>query len=670
MCGKSIPLFSLLVALSVGLSVTHGQVGYLTEEFLGDAHGDSFDLAYSSVTFTPTSDRTSYVYSLQSIKHLPTDPALGTDLGLGDDDYVEVGFSDQVRVRIFNRSFSSVYVGSNGYVTFTQGDRDSSQTLEEHFEILRISGLYCDLNPPHTRSVTAQYCINRMAITWQEVPEYSHTATNTFQIEMFFDGRIRLSWLEINADECIVGLSNGGGLPGDFEETDFIDSSDVLLQATEPSPAHGAMHFDTWATLAWRPGDTAVSHDVYVGGSYSSVYNGTSGTFRGNQVSSTVILGFPGFPYPDGLVPGTTYYWRIDEVEADATTHRGSVWNFSVEEYVSVPILDEERTLDYDTELVLPTPADLTAGGFASELALRFRGDPSGAAHPIYVTIEDSTGAVATVIHPDPAAAQIADWVVWRIELTEFAGVDPTKAREVRISAGYGEPGGGPGELKINLCKSDPGAQYALLNIFVLDPDGKAIEGAKVSANKVTNNVEDKHNAIPPTRPDHTDRYGHCKAEPHMFYTYNITVTVQGNVMYDKNHLIEVNPMNLEITLTPDGGVQGGLINDDCGDAIHLSGNVRDHQFDTTSATFDGHGHCAIAPNIWYVYTATQSGGLTVSLCGSSYDTTLAVYNGSDCPPKLEDMIRCNDDFDFCGKQSQVTFFASAGREYLIEIGG
>ena len=43
------------------------------------------------------------------------------------------------------------------------------------------------------------------------------------------------------------------------------------------------------------------------------------------------IAGFVGYPFPDGLVPGTTYYWRIDEVEADGVTkHKGDVWSFLV----------------------------------------------------------------------------------------------------------------------------------------------------------------------------------------------------------------------------------------------------------------------------------------------------------------------------------------------------
>ena len=222
MCGKMTPLLSFLLALSVGLPATYGQTGHLTEEFLGD--GDWFDLAYASVTFTPISGGTSYACSLESITHLPTNPALGTNLPLGDDDWIEVEFVDPpVSLRIFNRSFSTIFVGSNGYVTFTRPDTDPSQTLDEHFEILRISGLYCDLAPHHGGSVKAQYCANCVAVTWQGVPEYENTAPNTFQIVMFFDGRIQLSWLEIGARECIVGLSNGGGLSRYFRETDFTD---------------------------------------------------------------------------------------------------------------------------------------------------------------------------------------------------------------------------------------------------------------------------------------------------------------------------------------------------------------------------------------------------------------------------------------------------------------
>lgn len=96
--------------------------------------------------------------------------------------------------------------------------------------------------------------------------------------------------------------------------------------------------------------------------------------------------------------------------------------------------------------------------------------------------------------------------------------------------------------------------------------------------------------------------------------------------------------------------------------------NASDKSFDTQGATFDGPGYCMDGPNIWYCYTASYSGNVTVSLCGSSYDTKLAIYYGCGCYPSINEMIECND--DACGFDSEITFTATAGNHYLIEIGG
>jgi len=109
------------------------------------------------------------------------------------------------------------------------------------------------------------------------------------------------------------------------------------------------------------------------------------------------------------------------------------------------------------------------------------------------------------------------------------------------------------------------------------------------------------------------------------------------------------------------------LNNNDCQNAKAI-GNVTGLTFDTSNATFDGPGHCMTSPNIWYIYTATCTGESTVSLCGSGYDTKLAVYNGGGCNPSQSRLIECND--DSCGWQSEVTFDATAGQQYLIEVGG
>jgi len=101
------------------------------------------------------------------------------------------------------------------------------------------------------------------------------------------------------------------------------------LIAHNPSPADGAIHPDSWAALTWTAGSSATSHDVYFGENFDDVDAGTGGTFQGNQAATYFVVGLPGFPYPGGLVLGTTYYWRIDEVNP-AKTYRGDVWSFTV----------------------------------------------------------------------------------------------------------------------------------------------------------------------------------------------------------------------------------------------------------------------------------------------------------------------------------------------------
>jgi len=109
--------------------------------------------------------------------------------------------------------------------------------------------------------------------------------------------------------------------------------------------------------------------------------------------------------------------------------------------------------------------------------------------------------------------------------------------------------------------------------------------------------------------------------------------------------------------------------NDNCAAATPV-GNVTNLHFNTMQATFDGPGICTYVDgaNIWYRYTATETGCVTVSLCGSLYDTKLAVYYGASCPVTQARLIECND--DYCDRQSQVSFQAIAGTQYLIEIGG
>ncbi len=125
--------------------------------------------------------------------------------------------------------------------------------------------------------------------------------------------------------------------------------------ASGPSPKDGSMILDTWVNLSWRSGEFAVSHDMYMGDNYDDVNDGAEGTFLGNQAGTFIVAGFPGFAYPDGLVPGTTYYWRIDEVNDTEPNSpwKGKVWSFSIAPktaYEPDPV-DGAELVDPDVEL-------------------------------------------------------------------------------------------------------------------------------------------------------------------------------------------------------------------------------------------------------------------------------------------------------------------------------
>jgi len=116
-----------------------------------------------------------------------------------------------------------------------------------------------------------------------------------------FDGiidEVRISDIVRTQDEIRASMLGSAGYP----------------PARGPKPEDGSLHESTWANLSWKAGDFALSHDVYFGDNFDDVNDGVEGVFQGNQAATFIVVGFPGFPYPDGLIPGTTYYWRIDEV--------------------------------------------------------------------------------------------------------------------------------------------------------------------------------------------------------------------------------------------------------------------------------------------------------------------------------------------------------------------
>ena len=217
-----------------------------------------------------------------------------------------------------------------------------------------------------------------------------------------------------------------GFAPGDFwmddiklYEGDYVESEFSSVKARNPNPEDGTRLQQTWASLSWTPGKAATSHDVYFGENYDVVLAGTGETFRGNQSSLYFVVGFPGFPFPEGLVYGTTYYWRIDEVNDlhPDSPWVGDVWSFLVP----------------SKSAYNPIPAD-GAKFIESDIKLGWTSGFNTILHYVYLgenfdDVEAGTGGtsqgVAGLPSFSPGALEPGKTYYWRID--EFDGSETYK---------------------------------------------------------------------------------------------------------------------------------------------------------------------------------------------------------------------------------------------------
>jgi hypothetical protein len=87
-----------------------------------------------------------------------------------------------------------------------------------------------------------------------------------------------------------------------------------------PKPADGAQGV-TMPLLQWTPGDKAQFEDVYVGTSPDLTEADRSAFHQPAALKMTY--------YAKGLVPGTTYYWRVDDIDGAGNVYKGNVWKFT-----------------------------------------------------------------------------------------------------------------------------------------------------------------------------------------------------------------------------------------------------------------------------------------------------------------------------------------------------
>ena len=246
---------------------------------------------------------------------------------------------------------------------------------------------------------------------------------NTFRGYLSPDG---IAWEQLDSDHTVVmtdpvliGLCVTSHATGELRTFVFDNVSwtgDVRdrapqLQAFEPDPPDGTYGV-TMPLLQWTPGETGVFHEVYVGTSPDL----TAADLVGPRQPFAMVY------YAQGLTPGVTYYWRVDEIEADmTTTHIGEVWSFTAAPLAAFDPAPADGTPYVNPDTVL----SWSAGKDAVSHDLYLGTDPDAVAN------RDASVFVGKQLVTDYAAENLDAGTVYYWAIDEVTLADVTTAGEV-----------------------------------------------------------------------------------------------------------------------------------------------------------------------------------------------------------------------------------------------
>jgi hypothetical protein len=194
------------------------------------------------------------------------------------------------------------------------------------------------------------------------------------------------------------------------------------VKAYDVSPYAGAVNRNLDTTLSWKAGNLADSHDVYFGTDEAAVAAGDASVFKGNQTDTAFD--------PNGLAYGTSYYWRVDEIQVDGTTKIvGDVQSFS-----TLSEGEHGARRDVYSGIGGTAVSDLTNNA-------KYPGSPS----EVTITqdfeaptdVADNYGQRLTAWLDVPAAGDYTFWVASDDASRLYIGSDPTDAEQIAEVTGW-----------------------------------------------------------------------------------------------------------------------------------------------------------------------------------------------------------------------------------------
>ena len=174
-----------------------------------------FDLKNRSILFTPDGD--GYRISSADVpftrdfgSRLGSFFGVDNKLGDGDNGYRDVTLTG-APFPFFGVSYETIFVGTNGYITFTQGDttaRISPTALAANLP--RIAPLWADLEVVTSGDIYYNRLDGHHLVTWEGAGQPTFGGFSTFQAVLYDDGRIAFAYRKVKAQAALTGISPGG----------------------------------------------------------------------------------------------------------------------------------------------------------------------------------------------------------------------------------------------------------------------------------------------------------------------------------------------------------------------------------------------------------------------------------------------------------------------------
>jgi hypothetical protein len=249
------------------------------------------------------------------------------------------------------------------------------------------------------------------------------------------------TWYEFDVTSAVTGdgtytlgvkpITTGWVGRWSTKESGFIPEliiTSSLPQATNPDPEDGTGNIPLDTILSFSPGDGATKHDIYLGLDSNDVNDSNTPLIRIDVNSFD----------PGGLMPQTTYYWRIDEVNDindPELIWKGDVWSFTTRDILGASgpsPKDRAKNVPVDTLL------SWTSGDYAllNDLYLGTDlgvvSDANVALARIDVNSFDPCGLLLDTtyywrideVNDTPGAENIMKGQVWRFMTAEFLGIE------------------------------------------------------------------------------------------------------------------------------------------------------------------------------------------------------------------------------------------------------